>query len=75
MSFAGFLDQWQVCDMHAYTLAAFAALAFPAAAVVPQVRLISPCPPVPEAFPKINIKKHIINTNLNPTNDMELIAT
>jgi hypothetical protein len=61
--------------MHAYTLATFAALAFPAAAVVPQVRLISPCPPVPEAFHKINIKKLKINTKkLNP-DDMELITT
>jgi len=56
-------------------LATFAALAFPAAAVVPQVRLVSPCPPVPEAFHKINIKKLKINTKkLNP-DDMELITT
>jgi len=39
--------------MHEYTLAAFAALAFPAAAIVPQVPLVSACPPMPEAFPKI----------------------
>jgi hypothetical protein len=37
-------------DMHAQTLAAFAALAFPAAAIVPQVRLVPPRPPVPDAF-------------------------
>jgi hypothetical protein len=59
--------------MHAYTLAAFAALAFPAAAVVPQVRLVSPCPPMPEAFPKIEKKKQK-NTNLNP-NNMNLRTT
>jgi hypothetical protein len=43
--------------MHAYTLAAFAALAFPAAAIVPQVRLVSPCPPMPKAFPQDSNQK------------------
>lgn len=59
--------------MHAYTLAAFAALAFPAAAIVPQVRLVSPCPPMPEGFPK-TAKKKKINTSLNP-NSMKLATT
>lgn len=41
------------------TLAAFAALTFPAAAVVPQVCLVSPRPPVPvDAFPHTKINKN-----------------
>jgi hypothetical protein len=69
--------------MHSHTLPAFAALAFPAAAVVPQVRLISPCPPVPGAFSNItqmsksvkpNNKGTSINKNFNP-NDMKSTET
>jgi hypothetical protein len=62
--------------MHAYTLAAFTALAFPAATVVPQVRLVSPCPPMPEPCPKIAKEegKKQLNTNLDP-NNMQLRTT